>query len=624
MKKKPLILEFDNKTIKHLGISLYASLPPVIAEMVANAYDANSKKVSIYINDTPTKNIIISDDGDGMTYEDLRIKYLEIGRDRRAEQLTLNFGRQPIGKKGIGKLSGFGIAKVIEIDTVCGKIRNTIELDYDQIVNKRDGKYNPNIINNNIKTKNNNGTVIKLGNLKRKTSFSQDYIENLAMDLSKRFSLFDENFSVELIYNNDTESKISVNNEMKYENIDAEFSWSVPIIEFEDEYEYRQKVTGKIIATKGPTPKNLKGIVLLSRKKLVNQKEFYDADNQDYAFTHLTGYLNVDFIEDFPEDPISTNRESLNWELEETINLRKYLNRLITKIKDDWRDKRKKEKLSVIQAESGIDIAEWINSIHSKHEQQLAKKIINSILNSSNIETAKAAEIIKYIRNSFEFESFKHYAAEMALLDHIETGALMGLIKEWEIIEAREIYHLAKVRIEAIKTFEKHIENNALEVKVIEPFLEKFPWILDPRIMSFKTERRYSQLLRENFPEDKHTVDSDKRIDFLCTNHVGHHFIIELKRPKSVIKMKQLTQGLEYVSFLKSKIGTEFTSMVYCIVVGGEASKKESDKELADSLKGKVYFKSYDELLSQAKNYHQEIIDKYDKMVLNERVYTHN
>jgi hypothetical protein len=616
MKKEPLILEFDNKTIKHLGISLYSSLPPVIAEMVANSFDANAKNVTIYINDTPTKSIIITDDGDGMTYEDLRTKYLEIGRDKRAEQLKLNFGRQPIGKKGIGKLSGFGIAKVLEIDTVCSTVRNTILLDYEKIINKKDGKYSPDIINDNRQTDYKNGTTIKLNNLKRKTSFSQEYIENLANDLSKRFSLFDENFKVTLVYNNDENNKIPVSNEMKYDSVDAEFTWDLPNINFIDDYEFSSQVIGKIIATKGPAPKNLKGIILLSRKKLVNQKDFYDADNQDYAFTHLTGYLNVDFIEDFPEDPISTNRESLNWELEETINLRSFLTRLITKIKDEWREKRKTEKLNLIKEESGIDVNEWINSIHSKYEQQLAKKIISSILNSSNIDTSKAGEIVTYIRNSFEFESFRHYAAEMASLEHIESGALMSLLKEWEIIEAREIYHLAKVRIEAIKTFEKHIDKNALEVKIIEPFFEKFPWILDPRIYNFKTEQRYSKLLREKFPQNKVKLDSDKRIDFLCNNHIGHIFIIELKRPKSIIGSKQLQQGIEYVSFLEKKVGNEHQSSIKCIIVGGQESKMPADIKLADSLRnsGTVYFKSYEQILAQAKSYHREIIEKYDKL----------
>lgn len=613
MSKPPLVLEFDNKTIKHLGISLYSSLPPVIAELVANAYDANATEVKVYINDSPDKSIVIVDNGDGMTYEDLRTKYLEIGRDKRLEQLELNFGRQPIGKKGIGKLSGFGIAKLLEIDTTCANVRNTIQLDYEAIINNKGRKYTPNIIRDSESTGNKNGTVIKLNNLKRKTAFSQDYIENLANDLSKRFSLFDESFKVTLVYNNDLANQIPVSNEMKYQNIDAEFVWEIPDLSFDDNYEYREQVIGRIIATKGPAPKNLKGIVLLSRKKLVNQKEFYDADNQDYAFTHLTGYLNVDFIEDFPEDPISTNRESLNWELEETISLRSYLTRLITKIKDEWREKRKSEKLKLIKLGSGFDVEEWIGSIQSGHERKLARQIINSILNSSNIDTSKAAEIVKYIRNSFEFESFKRYAEEMASLEQIESGALITLLKEWEIIEAREIYNLAKVRIEAIKTFERHIDNNALEVKIIEPFFEKFPWILDPRIMNFRTEQRYSKILKDQFNEAKDTIDSDRRIDFLCTNHLGHYFIIELKRPQSVIGKRQLDQGLEYVSFLSALIGNEIDSKVNCIVVGGELSAKDIDRRVAASYKksGDVYFKSYNELLVQAKNYHQEIIDRY-------------
>ena len=84
-KKEPLVLRFHNNTLKHLGISLYSTLPPVIAELVANSYDANAKKVNIYINDIKDKNIIIEDDGDGMNYDDIRAKFLVIGRNRREE-----------------------------------------------------------------------------------------------------------------------------------------------------------------------------------------------------------------------------------------------------------------------------------------------------------------------------------------------------------------------------------------------------------------------------------------------------------------------------------------------------------------------------------------------------------
>ena len=37
----PYQIDFDIATIKHLGLQMYATLPPVIGELVANAWDAS-------------------------------------------------------------------------------------------------------------------------------------------------------------------------------------------------------------------------------------------------------------------------------------------------------------------------------------------------------------------------------------------------------------------------------------------------------------------------------------------------------------------------------------------------------------------------------------------------------
>ena len=85
--KEPYRMEFDVGTIRHLGLQMYSTLPPVIGELVANAWDANATKVEITIPETPideqTSEIVINDDGIGMSDEDVRNKYLIVGRDRR-------------------------------------------------------------------------------------------------------------------------------------------------------------------------------------------------------------------------------------------------------------------------------------------------------------------------------------------------------------------------------------------------------------------------------------------------------------------------------------------------------------------------------------------------------------
>ena len=47
------------------------------------------------------------------------------------------------------------------------------------------------------------------------------------------------------------------------------------------------------------------------------------------------------------------------------------------------------------------------------------------------------------------------------------------------------------------------LTENAKEVPTIHNFLKQFPWLLDPRIIEFKDEYKYSQILKDTFKEDK-------------------------------------------------------------------------------------------------------------------------
>ncbi|MBL7778079.1 MAG: ATP-binding protein [Chitinophagales bacterium] len=149
MAAKILEMKFDPKTIKHLGVHQYSTLPPVISELVSNCYDAEAEKVTINLNDTnATKQIIISDNGHGMSFDEINDSFLLIGRNRRLDsnsQKSKNDKRFVVGKKGIGKLSFFGIAEEIEITTTQNHIENCFLMDWSVIEeNGEQGKsYNP-------------------------------------------------------------------------------------------------------------------------------------------------------------------------------------------------------------------------------------------------------------------------------------------------------------------------------------------------------------------------------------------------------------------------------------------------------------------------------------------------
>ena len=104
-------MSLDLNVLNHLGINLYSNVPAVVAEAVANTWDADAENVDIDI-DPRAGTVIISDDGVGMNVDDINSKYLRVGRDRRKEEpLTLKHGRRVMGRKGIGKCPDFRVVE---------------------------------------------------------------------------------------------------------------------------------------------------------------------------------------------------------------------------------------------------------------------------------------------------------------------------------------------------------------------------------------------------------------------------------------------------------------------------------------------------------------------------------
>ena len=123
---------------KHLGLQMYSGAIPAIGELVSNAYDAMARNVWVVLPlDAPiTTNdeIVVKDDGHGMSADDVNAFYLTVGRNRRAGgDMTQPYNglspRRIQGRKGIGKLAGFGIANRIDIRAVASKRISHFALD---------------------------------------------------------------------------------------------------------------------------------------------------------------------------------------------------------------------------------------------------------------------------------------------------------------------------------------------------------------------------------------------------------------------------------------------------------------------------------------------------------------
>ena len=399
-------LKFDPKTIEHLGVKMYATLPPALAELISNAYDADSDSVSISFHEQnkEPKSITIIDSGTGMSSDDIQNKFLVIGRNRRDEdgdKPSPKHGRLPTGKKGLGKLALFGLAKKITVDTVKDGLRNRFTLDWDNLLSAK-GAYNPVSDLRDEKTDKNNGTIIKLSELKRKTSFD---IEGLADSLSKIF-IVDSSFSV--VLKNTDGKQLVIDNERKYKQIEAQFEWSENDL-VEAGSNYFGKMELKLITAKTPIPPNsgLRGITLFSRGKLVNAPEYFASSTSSHFFQYLTGWIKADFIDLVDEDVIATNRQSVNWDHPEMAVFRVFLSEMIMDVGRRWRESRSKKKDKDFEVSTGIDKEKWFSTLPDGIKASV-EKIVETMSQDEEVATTYIP-VIKALHDIVPEYPFLHW-----------------------------------------------------------------------------------------------------------------------------------------------------------------------------------------------------------------------
>jgi len=407
---KQLVMTFTPNTIEHLGVRMYSTLPPVLAELIANSQDADATEVHIYLNDT-AKEIMVNDNGHGMSFEDINTKFLRIGRNRRSEeesQLSPG-GRKVIGKKGLGKLSFFGIANEVEVQTTKDFKRNSFVMKWNDIVTDQNKdsqqNYSPTIKETDVISSTEKGTIVILRDIKRTTDFDS---VSLADNLS-RFFIIDSEFKIYIQHN--SEPEVLITNERKYSNLTKQVEWNIPEdIKLTDVYSKKDELKGHLIATEKPIPPitNMKGITLFSRKKLVNMPEYFSDSTSSHFFTYLTGWIEVDFIDDLGEDVIGTNRQSLNWEQPEMEELREYLRKMLRWLEVDWRKKRAEINQKSLEDKTGVKIEDWRKHIPEEINKNL-DSIINALTKDAELPNEQAVSSLKGLQEIIKPYPYFHW-----------------------------------------------------------------------------------------------------------------------------------------------------------------------------------------------------------------------
>ena len=545
--------------LNHLGINLYSNVPAVLAEAVANAWDADATKVGIVL-DPAHDRIVIQDDGAGMTREDVNGKYLYVGyRKREIEPpRTPRFGREPMGRKGIGKLSLLSIAEIIAIETVKGDERNGFRMrlaDIRRAIEERGSIYRPEpfVVADDGPSV---GTCITLRQIKKR--FPQAAAA-LRRRLARRFSVIGPEFAIEVngvavtIADRDYLDKVqylwTFGSEVEGREIAAQCTSL-------DEHEHRSGETGAgtvrgwigsvhaVGQLRDEFGDTLNRVTVMVRGKAA-QEDILDEFAEGGVYSkYLIGELEAGFLDvDDQPDIATSSRQRIIEDDPRYEALSAFVKTQLKHIQSrwtDWRNRAGESRAAEIPA-----IGEWLGKL-APDQRSKARNLFGKI-NQLPLEEAERRRLFKH--GVIAFESFR-YKESLDALDAISVEsipALEQLFRDLDQIEATLYHQIVSERLQVIRALEEKVEENARE-RVIQQHLFEHLWLLDPSWERATDTPYMEQQVRNVFGRlDAGLSDEEKagRLDIKYKTYSGKHVIIELKRADRIVGTYELASQVQ-------------------------------------------------------------------------------
>jgi len=624
--------------LNELGIKLYSNVPPVLSEVVANAWDADADEVTISL---AKDYIVIEDNGEGMSHEDINKKYLTVGYKRRKDKnraVTKKYRRNVMGRKGIGKLSLFAIADTIEIHSYKGGEANGCILsgpDIRKLIEKNDSlvTYEPKAISEDKLVRKSEGTKIVLKNLKRRITHSES---GLRKRIARRFSIIGEeyNFTVKIndipirIQDRDYFHKIKnlwVYGEDKYSRYCKSKKLKSMKVRDGQIGKSEHTVHGWIGAAVYPQDlideqDNLNKVVIMARGKLVQEDILEDFVEGLIYTKYLIGEIHADFfdLDDFEDISTSSRQEVIKYD-PRYIELQNWIQKEFKYISNEWLRMRKDE-----GAEQALEIPaifDWFNLL--KGDDKKSAKSLFGKIGQLAVHPEEKRHLYKH--GVLAFESFRHKkclkALENLTADNIQ--AFSEIFSNFDDIEASLYHQIIKERLQIIDTLRKKVDDNELE-RVVQEHLYNHLWLLDPSWIPIAETPLFEQQITTAFkgldakltPEEK-----SARFDIKYRKTYGMHIIIELKRAGVTTHSLDLAkQANKYRIALKKLLeasgkGNEPVEVV--CVVGKQPSDWSSEDEHQRSLRSLESYNTrvvrYFELIEDAYRAYQEFLDQNEK-----------
>lgn len=613
VEQRSLRMQYAGGLVKHLGLSMYRGAVPALAELISNSWDADADKVEVTIpfaTGMKDQEIRVADDGRGMEWDEVQGAYLVVGRDRRKAEGRdrTEKGRPVMGRKGLGKLAGFGIARVVEVRTVRGGWLTHFQMDFDQMTKSGQAdmvqEYEPTTLEDR-KTDEPNGTVVILKDLQLTRAIDE---AEFRASMSRRFSVLGKGFQV----------LISGKLLDRYEP-EVQFRFEGPNDGWED-IPGVGSVKWWFGFTQKPIPtESARGVSILVRDKMAQAPFFFDLSGGAYGqvgMQYMTGEVYADQL-DSDRDFIGTDRQGIVWTEPMPEALLKWGEAKVREVLRKWAGRRSEaneQQLEKVLTGLGERVEERIGRLQPA-EQREARVVIRKLASIESVtdDPERAKDLLDLVLRAFEDSSFFALIKALGTVDQAERAEIYKLVTELDVFETVKLAEIVRARVGVIRKFRDMIDRDVPEKPDMQGFLFEHPWLIDPEFLMVEHEKALETLIVQHFKLDpKADPESDTRIDFFCISTRGRYLVVEVKRPGKTIGEKEIQQILNYVAYLRRQAptsGSEQRPNYYQgVLVGHHVSSDAGESWRQIAADSGVTVRSWPEMLDVAERIHREFL----------------
>lgn len=593
-------------TVDKLGVRLYDRVSAVLAELVANSYDADATEVTVSapmgkylavneggeVKDVGYE-VEVSDDGIGMTPEEVNEFYLRVGAERRTDHrrgdTSKKYSRKVMGRKGVGKLAPFGICRRIELLTSGGELvegededGNPAEgyltahlfLDRGKILKDTDYDYEPDVGPLDGIVRPDTGTMLRLTVFTRRKVPDADTLDR---QMAQRFGVASPNWQISLI-----DSEMNAQDTDRSRNV-GEFS--VPKMEgteirfvdrgaaHDDNEKYAAlnpdgtvredlragfdhdgqffPVTGWVAYSQEPYRDDLMaGVRVYCRGKIAAQTDIF---NRKAGFTgehdvrsYLVGAVHADWLDD-EEDLIQTDRRDIMWSHDLGQAFEAWGQRVVLKVGRGARNPVKKKAWDqfkeVSNVEEKVKEAFPLEDQHAIRERALEyAQLVGKNMRTGELEDTEQVETVVqlslFLAPHITLDAELRRAADA---EDTPVAAISGILRTARVAQLASFGRIAEDRVKVIQRVEEIKDDPETVEAAFQKLIEEAPWLIDPQWSPLTQNQTFSTLKSEfeKYYEEQtgepldlgEFSDPDKRSDFVLSNQDRKIQIIEIKRP---------------------------------------------------------------------------------------------